>query len=102
MVVRRDGGTLMLALGAAVGVLLLLNWYLVQSGVDISPIVPGTGKRNGPDSRVAEPTTALDKKPVAQFREIVIRPLFTPDRKPVQRDRSQPADTAANPGDMRL
>jgi hypothetical protein len=101
VVARPDNRTLLMLLGGAVGALLLLNWYLVQGRVDISPVAAGTGQLEGPQSGAAEPTTALDKKPVTLFREIVIRPLFTPDRKPVTRDRSQPTDTAG-PGDMRL
>jgi hypothetical protein len=100
-VVRRDNQTLLIVLAAAVAALVLLNWYVLQGQADISPIAPGTGKVDGPRGGTAEPTTPLDKKPVTQFRETVNRPLFTPDRKPVQRDRSQPADSAG-PGDMRL
>ena len=100
---RRDTNTLLVALiGSVVGVLVLLCAYLLQAGVDISQIEPESQKLEVRKDGTSDLTTALDKKGIAQFRETVSRPLFNPDRRPVQRDRAQAVDTAAAAGDMRL
>jgi hypothetical protein len=96
------GKSLLTMLGAGVAALLVLNLYLFQAPIDTSPIPPGTSKADRPNDGPSDLATPLDKKPVARFVEIVSRPLFTPDRKPVQRDRSQSSDTIAGTGDMRL
>src|SRR5262245_17297728 len=101
---RQDNRTLQTVLGAAVATLLLVYWYVIQGGVDISPmapVAPGTGNVHGQHGEAPEPTTPLDKERVALFQDTVNRPLFTPDRKPVQRDRSQPGAPAAA-ADIRL
>lgn len=103
MTAKFDPKTLLIALiGSTVGVLVLLNAYLLQASVDISQIEPQSKKVDAGKGGTSDLTTVLDKKPVGQFRETVGRPLFNPDRKPVQRDRSQPVDSAAATGDMRL
>jgi hypothetical protein len=88
-------------LGVAVAALAWLNWQLVQSPVDITPISPEAGKVEGPRTHGSALLTPLDKKPMFAFRETVSRPVFVPDRKPVQRDQA-PAKEAAGPGAMRL
>jgi len=88
-------------LGLAVGALALLNWHLAQSPVDITPIAPEASKVEGPRTHDSALLTPLDKKPIFAFRETVSRPVFVPDRKPVQRDQA-PAKEVAGPGSMRL
>jgi len=88
-------------LGLAVAALAWLNWQLVQSPVDITPIAPEAGRVEGPRTPGSALLTPLDKKPMFAFRDTVSRPVFVPDRKPVQRDQA-PAKEAAGPGSMRL
>ena len=88
-------------LGLAVAALAWWNWQLIQSPVDITPIAPEAGKVEGPRAPGSALLTPLDKKTVFAFRETVSRPVFVPDRKPVQRDQA-PAKEAAGPGSMRL
>ena len=67
------------------------------------PDRPEAGKVDGrPSSARFRSATPLDKKPCRDFAEIVSRPLFTPDRKPVQRDRPQAEEAARAVADMRL
>lgn len=89
-------------LAGAVAVLVLLNWHLAQSPIDISPIAPEADRAAGPRKDGLDLATALDRKSAAQFSETVSRPVFHPNRRPVQRDQSRAEDSGAGPGDMRL
>lgn len=97
-----SSGRLVVALGVIVSALAMLNWHVAYAPVDISPIVPDVGRVEDPPKKSGALLTSLDKKPLLQFRETVNRPLFTPDRKPVQRNRPETKETAAGLGDMRL
>jgi hypothetical protein len=89
-------------LAGAVGALALLNWYLARMPIDISPIAPEADQAAAPRKDGFDLATGLDRKPAAQFSETVSRPLFDPNRRPVQRDRARADDADAAPGDMRL
>jgi type II secretory pathway component PulC len=99
---RKAARLVVSALAGVIVVMALLNWYLVQNPVDISPVGPSTGKVDLPRPGDSELATALDKKSVSQFQETVNRPLFNPSRKPVQRDKVAAKDTNAEPSDLRL
>jgi hypothetical protein len=73
------------SLAVAAGLLAMLNWQLVQSPVDISPVSPPSDKADAPPVGDGQPATALDGKTADQFRETVARPLFNPSRRPVER-----------------
>ena len=99
----REGAKLVIAvLAGAIAVLVLLNWYLVQSPIDISPIAPSTGNVDAPRPDNSDLATALDKKSATQFQETASRPLFNPSRRPAQRDRAPAKDGLAETSDMRL
>ena len=53
-----------------------------------------------PDS--GRPATALDSKTAEQFQETVGRPLFNPNRRPVERKEAAEAGPNAGVGDVRL
>lgn len=88
-------------LAVLVGLLVLLNLYLLQSPIDTSPIPLAAGKIEAPNRSASDLATALDNKSAAQFRETVGRPLFNPSRKPVQQD-SAGKDSQPEAVDMRL
>ena len=89
-------------LAGAVAVLALLNWYLAHTSIDISPIAPEADPAAGARKDGFELATVLDRKSAAQFPEMVSRPVFNPNRRPVQRDRARADDSGAGPADMRL
>ena len=97
---RMSGGVAALAVLAVLLALLIV--HLLRSPVDISPIVPPPGKSDVARADIAEPGTALDKKAAEQFRETVGRPLFNPDRRPVERKETGEAGPNAEPSDLRL
>jgi hypothetical protein len=99
----RKGPRLMLAmLAGAVGLLVLVNGYLIQSPIDISPVAPAARKDEAPPAGEKELKTALDQKSVEQFQQTVARPLFDPSRRPVQRDRNIPAEAKVDSPELRL
>jgi len=89
-------------LAGTVGLLVLLNGYLVQSSIDISPVVPQTDKADVPRQGDGQPATALDKKSAEQFQETVGRPLFNPGRRPVQRVDTAAKEPKVEPSELRL
>jgi hypothetical protein len=98
---RRKGSKVVVAaLAGAAGVLAWLDFHLLQSLVDVSPIAPPPGKTEVRPQRSPPPATALDKKAPEQFQEAVDRPLFNPGRRPVQR--SQTATRAPKMAPVRL
>jgi hypothetical protein len=90
------------ALAGAAGLLALLNLHLLRSPVDISPIAPPPGKAGAPRADKLEPATALDKKAAEQFQETVGRPLFNPNRRPVERKDTAAAEPKTEASDLRL
>jgi hypothetical protein len=90
------------ALAGAAGVLAWLDFQLLQSPVDISPVAPPPGKALSRPQQNPPPTTALDKKSPEQFAETVGRPLFNPSRKPVQRTAVAARAPKAEPAKLRL
>lgn len=82
---RRGTRLAVAALAGAAGLLAWLNINLLQSPVDISPIVPPPGKAEVRPQPGPPPATALDKKSPDQLQETVSRPLFNSTRRPVQR-----------------
>jgi hypothetical protein len=90
------------ALAGAIVLLGLINLHLLRSPVDISPIAPPPGKSDVPRADISQPGTALDKKAAEQFQETVGRPLFNPDRRPVERKETAEAGPNAAPSDLRL
>jgi hypothetical protein len=88
-------------LAGAVVLLGLLNFYSWRSSVDISPITPPPDKTGAPRPDSTAPATALDKKTADDFRETVRRPLFNPDRRPVERKETA-AEPKAEVSDLRL
>jgi hypothetical protein len=80
---QKGTSTTVVALAGAAGLLALVNWYLLASPIDTSPVVPRAGKAEAPHLSGSGLATALDKKPAAQFEETVGRPLFHPTRRPV-------------------
>jgi hypothetical protein len=102
MRVKKGTSTAIALLAGTVGVLALLDWYLVSSPVDTSPIAPAAGNADTPHRGGSGLATALDKKPVAQFEEIVSRPLFNPGRRAVQRGGDAAKETPDEPPAMRL
>ena len=89
-------------LAGAVGVLVLLNGYLVQSPVDISPVAPAARRDEAPPAGEKELKTALDKKSVDLFQQTVVRPLFDPGRRPVQRDKDALSEAKVDTSALRL
>ena len=90
------------ALAGAVVLLGLLNLYLWRSPVNISPVTPPPGKAEAPLPDSTAPVTALDKKTADEFRDTVRRPLFNPDRRPVERKETAAAAPKAEASDLRL
>lgn len=90
------------ALAGAVALLALVNWHLTRSPIDTSPMMPQAGPAAEAPKTGVNLSTALDGKPAAQFSETVNRPVFHPNRRPVQRDASRGDEPDVGPGDMRL
>jgi hypothetical protein len=90
------------ALAGAVVLLGLINLYLWSSPVDISPLTPPTGKAEAPRADDTAPATKLDKKTADDFRETVGRPLFNPDRRPVERKETAAAEPKTEANGLRL
>ncbi|MGH6691731.1 MAG: hypothetical protein ACREF4_13755 [Gammaproteobacteria bacterium] len=88
------------ALAGAVVLLALLNLHLWSSPVDISPVAPPPGKAEAPHPDSTALVTALDKKTADEFRDTVRRPLFNPDRRPIER--KETAAPKAEASDLRL
>ena len=93
------------ALAAIVAALLVLNWYLLVSPVDTSPIAPAANPANR-ERGGSNLTTPLDGKPASAFSEFVQRPLFNSNRRPVDRPKpevlSAPTTPAGRFVDLRL
>jgi len=90
------------ALTGAVVLLGLLSLHLWRTPVDISPVTPPSSKAEVARPASAEPTTALDKKTAELFQETVARPLFNPNRRPVERKESAAVQAKAETSDLRL
>jgi hypothetical protein len=90
------------ALAGAAGLLAWLDFHLLHSPVDISPVRPPAGKAEAGVQHSAQPATALDKKTAEQFGETVSRPLFNPSRRPVQRTEPVVRAPKAEPAKLRL
>jgi hypothetical protein len=91
------------ALAGVAGVLAWLDFQLLQSPVDISPVAPPPGKAEARPQQSPQPATALDKMTPEQFRETIGRPLFTPNRRPVQRpETAARMASKAEPARLRL
>jgi hypothetical protein len=101
---RMNSGTTVgvAALAGAAGLLALLNLHFLRSPVDISPIAPSPGKADAPRADKSEPATALAKKAAEQFQETVGRPLFNPNRRPVERKDTAAAEPKTEASDFRL
>lgn len=101
---RERRGTLSaVALGGIVAALALLNGYLATTSVDVSPLPPAPGPANDDRPANLDLATPLDGKALAQFAETVGRPVFSPNRKPVQRPRAPDnQDSPTDTGEMRL
>jgi hypothetical protein len=99
---RRGTKVAVAALAIAAGVLAWLDFHLLQSPVDISPVVPPAGKAEARPQHGPQPATALDKKNAEQFQEAVNRPLFNPSRRPVQRTEPVARTPKAEPAKLRL
>ena len=89
-------------LAGSIGLLVLLNSYLVLSPIDISPVAPPTAKTAAQRLEVGETATPLDNKMAEQFQETVGRPLFNPSRRPVQREETTARDLTVGTGELRL
>lgn len=92
----------MALLASGIGVLLVVNWYLFQSPVDISPIGQAKGGAIAPAQPSLGLSTPLDKQPAAQFQEAINRPLFNPNRRPVKREAATTESVDARPSELRL
>jgi hypothetical protein len=92
------------ALAGGAGLLAVLNLHLVQSAVDISPLVPSGDRTELEPLQAQALVTPLDKKTAEQLAETVGRPLFHPSRRPVQRAEAvaAPEPTAEPPSKLRL
>ena len=77
---------LTLLLGA-LAILGLVNWHLYSTQVDISPLAPAARPSEGKEAKDIDLATPLDDKPLIVFEETVQRPLFTADRKPIERNK---------------
>jgi len=92
-------------LAAACAILALLTVYVLATGVDTSPILPGTALSGGGEQLGGGLVTPLDGKPVGEFRETVQRPLFNSTRRPMERPKTAKAQGPAETGahlDLRL
>ena len=85
-----------------IGVLLALNWYLLQSPVDISPIDPEKSSVNKQVTPSLKLATPLDNKPASQFHELVNRPLFNPSRRQIKREAVATDSVDAQPSELQL
>ena len=102
MPLRKRPTFMVAALAAAVGVLVLLNWVLIQGQIDVSPVAPAARKDAAPRLDEKRLSTALDKKSAEQFQETVGRPLFNPSRRPVQRDKDALSEAKVATSELRL
>jgi hypothetical protein len=89
-------------LAVAAGVLAWLDFHLLQTPVDVSPVAPPPARTEVRPQRSPPPATALDKKTPEQFQEAVDRPLFNPARKPVQRSQAATRAPKLAPARLRL
>ena len=85
-----------------VAVLGALNWQMLSSSVDISPLAPARGDTEVPPPSSIDLATPLDKKTATQFGQMVDRPLFNPSRKPVKRDVPAAIGPDTHPGELKL
>ena len=100
---RRRGTNLVVAvLAVTAGVLAWLDFHLLQTPVDVSPVAPPPARTEVRPQRSPPPATALDKKTPEQFQEAVDRPLFNPGRKPVQRSQTATRAPKMAPARLRL
>jgi hypothetical protein len=99
---RRGTTVAVAALTVAAGALAWLDFHLLQSPVDISPVAPPAGKAEAHAQHGPQPATALDKKTAEQFQETVNRPLFNPSRRPVQRAEPPARAPKVEPAKLRL
>ncbi len=78
-----------------------LNWYLSATPVDTSPIEPQLDPANFKGVPSGELATRLDSKPAGAFQEFGQRPLFSRDRRPVERH-APPTEAPSSAIDLRL
>ena len=83
------------ALAGAVSLLLLVSAYLFRSAVDTSPVAPPQDQADASRPDATDLVTGLDKKTAEQFPETAGRPLFNPNRRPVQRKEITAAEPKA-------
>jgi len=102
MQVRNGTRRVVAALAGAIGLLVWLNWYLAMSPIEISAVAPPTDKADAPRLGNGQPATALDKKTAEQFQETVGRPLFNPNRRPVQRHATTTKEPKLESSELRL
>jgi hypothetical protein len=99
---RQDSRPVIALLVGVAATFAVLDWYLLQTTVDISPIQPAAGSVDAPLSANLGLATPLDKKPATQFQDTVNRPLFNPHRKPVKRDAVAADSVDAQPSELLL
>jgi hypothetical protein len=85
---------LLTALTAGIAALVLINWQLYSTPVDISALTPDVRAADSKQGKDADLSTPLDDKPLIVFEETVTRPLFNADRKPIVRDKETVAAAA--------
>ncbi|MDX2156901.1 MAG: hypothetical protein SFW09_10370 [Hyphomicrobiaceae bacterium] len=93
-----------LLLVIAVGALAALDWLLITTPVDISPIEP-SGTAAPPSARNDSPRRLmLDDTTTANFPDTSARPLFWPERRPVRPVgiASEPAAATTPPAPIEL
>ena len=79
-----------------------LNWHMLNSTVDISPVAPQRGQADSPLPSSVDLATPLDRKTAAQFGQMVERPLFNPTRRPAKRETVPATGPDTQPSDLRL
>jgi hypothetical protein len=89
-------------LAGAAGLLAFLDYHLLQSPIDISPVAPPVQKADLPHPGSPKPTTVLDRKKPEDFQATVSRPLFSPNRRPVQRGETAGGQPKAETAKLRL
>jgi hypothetical protein len=83
------------------GALLWLNWSYLQAPIDTSPVLPGSEPAMAPLARPRDGDAPRLRTPAEGFTEMVSRPLFNRDRRPVVRRAPAPEAPQAS-ADMRL
>lgn len=81
---------------ALVGALAWMNWRLVDTPVDISPIAPPAARLDGRQSGTEFAADASSRRQLPALRDTVERVLFSPTRRPpVAAAEQPPADRPA-------